>query len=247
MTTAKRLDASLHAKVWGSTRLQPWFADATDKIGEVWFTSTPRPPLLAKFLFTTEKLSVQVHPGGPNGKTEMWHVLRADPGAPVAVGFREPVTDRVLRESSISGEIEGLLNWIPVQAGDSVFVPAGTVHAIGAGLAICEIQQYSDITFRLYDYGRPRELHVDQAAAVAHLGTHPGVSTPAGEVVASCEYFETRRISISGGRELVGDMLVILEGSGQLDDQPCRLGEVWRLNGRVSAAGNMEALLVSVP
>src|SRR6202050_2320743 len=99
----------------------------------------------------------------------MWYVMRADPGARIAIGFRESISRDRLRESALSGEVEGLLNWLEVQAGDAFFIPAGTVHAIGGGIALCEIQQHSDITYRLYDYGRARELHLDRAIAVSHL------------------------------------------------------------------------------
>src|ERR1700692_4677210 len=162
-----RLTRRFVPKVWGSTRLEPWFPDSAEKIGEVWFEGPPKPPLLIKFLFTTEPLSVQVH---PEGKTEMWHILAADPGAKIAAGSREKITEQRLRESALSGEIENLLEWFEARPGDTFFIPAGTVHAIGAGLALCEIQQWSDITYRLYDYGRPRELHLPQALTVSTRG-----------------------------------------------------------------------------
>ena len=131
-----------------------------------------------KLLFTSERLSVQVHPDdgedGPRGKTEMWHILRAEPGATIALGFREPITRERLRGIRRSGEIEQLVHWIPVQAGETYFTPAHTVHAIGGGIVLCEIQQISDVTYRLYDYGRPRELHLDKAAPISDLGAHPG-------------------------------------------------------------------------
>src|SRR5262249_46670605 len=147
------------------------------KIGEVWF-STPELPILVKFLFTTENLSVQVHPSGECGvgKTEMWHILRAAEGASIALGFRDTVTPAWARAAAESGEILEMLRWYPVRAGETYFTPAGTVHAIGAGIALCEIQQHSDITYRLYDYGRPRELHLEEGLAVSDFGTHPGAS-----------------------------------------------------------------------
>ena len=137
-------------------------------------------PLLVKMLFTTERLSVQVHPDDDYaekhhrslGKTEAWYVVEAEPNAEVAMGFREHLSPERLRESAQSGEIEGLLDWRRVRQGDVIFTPAGTVHAIGAGLTICEIQENSDITYRLYDYGRPRELHLEHGVKVAHLGPH---------------------------------------------------------------------------
>lgn len=244
---AQKLEASFHYRPWGSDDLSPLFPNRPQKTGEVWFTSDPPPPLLVKFLFTTEKLSVQVHPGGPNGKTEMWHVLRAQPGAVVAAGFQETLTRERLREASETGEVEQLLRWWPVETGDTVFIPAGTVHAIGAGLVICEIQQYSDITYRLYDYGRPRELHLDQGAKVANLGAHPGPSRTAGEHLVRCEYFDTSRIRVDGEGEVSGHLLALLEGVGEIDGQSCRPGEVWRLFDTVKVKGHLTALITRVP
>ena len=168
-----RLPTRFLEKVWGTPDLLPWYPPAQKKIGEVWFEADL--PLLVKFVFTSERLSVQVHPNdqfaaaheNSRGKTEMWYVMRAEPGARLAIGFRESISCERLRDAAISGEIEQLLNWMEVEAGDAFFVPAGTVHAIGSGLALCEIQQHSDVTYRLYDYGRPRELHLDQAIQVA--------------------------------------------------------------------------------
>lgn len=244
---ARRLEASFHHRVWGSQNLLPWFANTAEKTGEVWFTSDPRPPLLVKFLFTTDKLSVQVHPGGPSGKTEMWHVLRAEPGAAIAAGFREPLTPERLREASLSGEVERLLRWWPVTAGDTVFIPAGTVHAIGAGLVICEIQQYSDITYRLYDYGRPRELHLDEGVRVADLDAHPGPFRASGAHLVRCDYFVTSRVRVDGEAEVAAGLAAILEGTGEIDAQPCRLGEVWRLFDTVKVKGHLTALVARVP
>jgi mannose-6-phosphate isomerase len=165
----QRLTPRFLEKVWGSTRLEPWFPNSQKKIGEVWFEGVADLPLLIKFLFTSENLSVQVH---PEGKTEMWHILAAEPGAKIAAGFREPVTAEQAKAAALSGEIEEMLEWFDAAPGDTFFIPAGTVHAIGAGLSLCEIQQWSDVTYRLYDYGRPRELHLDQGLAVSDLSSH---------------------------------------------------------------------------
>lgn len=192
-----------------------------------------------KFLFTSEKLSVQLHPGGPSGKTEMWHVLRAQNGAQIAVGFREAITRERLRETAITGEIEHLLRWIPVKAGDTYFIPARTVHAIGPGVTLCEIQQNSDVTYRLYDYNRLplRELHLDEAARIADLGSHPGASTPVRisdqhELLTRCEFFATESISIHEELEFVPDagqveLLIFIEGRGTIAGSRFGLGEVW--------------------
>ena len=148
-------------------------------------------PLLIKLLFPAEKLSVQVHPddahaqamGQPRGKTECWYVLSAEPGSQIALGLNpalkpEQVTPDAIRAAIASGTLEDLLNWVPVSPGDMVFVDAGTVHAIGPGVVLLETQQTSDITFRMYDYGRPRELHVDQALRVMKTHTAAGKVAP---------------------------------------------------------------------
>lgn len=233
-----RLKATFHEKVWGSTALEPWLPKPESKIGEVWFTAEPPLSVLVKFLFTSDKLSVQVHPDGPQGKTEMWHILRAEPGAKIALGFREPLSRERLRDAARSGEIEQLLHWFPVSAGETYFTPARTVHAIGGGIALCEIQQFSDVTYRLYDYGRPRDLHLDQAVAISDLGDHPGaspaVALPGGrKSLVRCEYFETQLIELAApahSAEIEGSaLLIFVEGSGKLAGEAFRLGEVWQL------------------
>jgi mannose-6-phosphate isomerase len=141
-----------------------------------------------------------------------------------------------VRAAALSGEIEALLHWYAPQPGDSFFVPAGTVHAIGAGLALCEIQQNSDVTYRLYDYGRPRELHLDQSLQVADLGRHPGLSVPVelGEgrrLLVECPYFRTESIAATGAWPYAGgahaDLLICLEGHGQFGGLEFAPGQVW--------------------
>jgi len=139
-------------------------------------------PLLIKFLFPTEKLSVQVHPddegaakiGQPCGKTECWYVLRADLGAQVGLGLKPGTSKSEVALAIRENRMEHLLNWIDVHEGDMIYVDAGTVHAIGAGAVIVETQQNSDTTYRLYDYGRPRELHIDDGLRVTKEHTHAG-------------------------------------------------------------------------
>ncbi len=168
-------------------------------------------PLLIKLLFPREKLSVQVHPddaqaqalGMPRGKTECWYVLEAQPGAEVAVGFREPLSTEQIAASIQDGSIEVKLRMLPVKAGDMVFVDAGTVHAIGPGMVVLETQQYSDTTYRLWDYGRPRELHVEAGMAVTRTDTKAGLVS--GEKhsqftrLVSSEYFRVDRFELAGG------------------------------------------------
>jgi mannose-6-phosphate isomerase len=230
-----RLPTRFLEKVWGTPDLLPWFPPSEKKIGEVWFQADL--PLLLKFIFTSDRLSVQVHPNDDfaaahedsRGKTEMWYVMRADPGARLAIGFRESISRERLRESALSGEIERLLNWIDVQAGDAFFIPAGTVHAIGGGLALCEIQQHSDITYRLYDYGRPRELHLDKAIQVSFLeATSPkSVMLP-----IDCEYFHTELARTTSPLLYKPEpqrfhVVIFIGGMGTIAGQPFSEGQAW--------------------
>jgi mannose-6-phosphate isomerase len=219
-----RLTPRLVPKVWGSTHLGPWYPDAGEKIGEVWFEGVANLPLLIKFLYTTEPLSVQVH---PEGKTEMWHILAAEPGAKIAAGFRQPITEQRLRESALTGEIEELLEWHEARPGDTFFIPAGTVHAIGAGLALCEIQQWSDVTYRLFDYGRPRELHLDAGVRVSRLGPHPARQSAREGVLVSCPFFTTQKLRVAGTVPCKAKMIALLDGNLEIDGQSAKAGEVW--------------------
>ena len=241
-----RLTPVFKEKVWGSTHLAPLFPDSGRKIGEVWFEGVDNLPLLIKFLFTTEKLSVQVHPAddyakqhhNSRGKTEMWHVLAAKPGAQIAAGFREPITPQRLRDASLSGEIESLLEWFDAAPGDTFFIPAGTVHAIGGGLTLCEIQQHSDVTYRLYDYGRPRELHLDQAMAVTNLGPYAARQCSKGDLLVSCPFFTTSKLNISGRMTFTPsskhpEIFVVIDGSAIHAGQTMSLGEVWYLEAGI--------------
>jgi mannose-6-phosphate isomerase len=143
-------------------------------------------PLLVKLLFPSDKLSVQVHPddaqaqamGQARGKTECWYVLEAGAGATIMLGLREGATVDAVRAAIADGTLEQWMEFVPVKAGDMVFVDAGTVHAIGPGVVLLETQQTCDVTFRMYDYGRPRELHVEQALGVMKLKTAAGKVAP---------------------------------------------------------------------
>jgi len=243
MTKAIRLTPSLREKVWGKTRLEPWFADSASPIGEAWFLADRELPLLVKLIFTSERLSVQVHPGdgedGPRGKTEMWHILEAEPCATIAIGFREPITRARLLEATRTGEIERLLNWIEVKPGETYFTPAHTVHAIGAGIVLCEIQQNSDVTYRLWDYGRPRPIHVEKAVPIADLSVHPGAARPVrvnehrDELVRD-RHFITELVRLGAGAAETRDahkcqLWIAIEGRGTIGGERYRRGEVWLL------------------
>jgi mannose-6-phosphate isomerase len=192
-------------KVWGRDALPaPFAAPPGQRIGEIWF----EPPaelaqVLVKYLFTSEKLSVQVHPSdatalpGEAGKEECWLVLDAEPDAQLAIGFAREVTREEIAAAARDGSIETLLAWHPARPGDLFYLPAGTVHAIGPGLALVEVQQASDTTFRLYDYGRPRELHLERALAVAERGPYAASHRrhiAAGSVLVDGPHFRLDRI-----------------------------------------------------
>ena len=228
MPGAIRLTPSPREKIWGR-----------NGIGEIWFLPERPLPLLVKFIATSERLSIQVHPdddeagAGEAGKTEMWHILDAEPGATIAMGFREPISRERLRESLRTGEIETLVNWVPVKAGETYFIPAHTVHAIGAGIELCEIQQNSDITYRLWDYGRPREIHVEQAVPLSDLSVHPGACQPGRELVR-CRHFVTGLVLMASGDSHVpqaerSQLWICLEGRGTIGGEVFGRREVWLL------------------
>ena len=181
-------------------------------------------PLLVKVLFPNDKLSVQVHPdderaqrmGQPRGKTECWYVLEAEPGAAVALGLKEGADAAGVERAIADGTIEEMLVQVPVGVGDMVFVDAGTVHAIGPGVTLLETQQTSDTTFRMWDYGRPRELHVEQGVAATKFVTRAGKVRPepmGGGVtrLIAEKYFTVDRIDVGAG-----EMRVEMPGAGCL-------------------------------
>lgn len=240
-------------RVWGRRELPPPF-DASPRprpIGEIWFEDPAGDAeLLVKYLFTSDRLSIQVHPddsaaralGHPRGKDEAWVILAADPGAVIGLGLVRPASKGELRSAALDGSIEDLLDWRPVAAGDALYSPAGTVHAIGPGLALVEIQQNLDLTFRLYDYGRPRELHLDEALAVATAGPYefafePRELAPGRTLLAAGAAFVLERWSGSVECALdtpAGTVLVPLAGRASIDGEPLDPGTAWALEGGVS-------------
>jgi len=239
----RRLTIRPLEKVWGSADTEPWYRNwGALKIGEIWFEG----PVLVKFLFTSDNLSVQVHPGdeyarthenGSAGKTEMWHVLRAEPGARIAIGLKQAETAERVREAALSGEIVDLLRWVEVRAGETYFLPAGTIHAIGAGLALCEVQQFSDVTYRLYDFGRGRELHVEKALDVANFVPYDGFVPRHGNVLAECAYFRVERALVNGSAMLEGDLCIALEGEGTFGGMQFAPGDGFEGPGMVESPG----------
>ena len=173
---------------------------------------TPQSPLLIKVIFAREKLSVQVHPddsmaqkyGEPRGKTECWYALAAEPGAQVAAGLKPGVTLDEVRAGIEHGTLEQSLNVLDVSPGDMVFVDAGTVHAIWPGSILLETQQNCDITYRMYDYGRPRELHIERSLEATKLKTRAGTVPPHAlndrTILIDVGYFCVERIPVKGAR-----------------------------------------------
>lgn len=259
----RKLEPTFHERPWGSTELEPWFPNQNEaKIGEVWHEVPADLPLLVKFLFTNQPLSVQVHPGDEYaakhhnsvGKTEMWHVLAAEPGARIAAGFHDSPSKEQVRaaaQGEKATEIEAMLEWFEAAVGDTFLIPSGVMHAIGAGLVLCEIQQPSDVTYRVHDYGRGRELHLDHALAVARFGPHAART----KIPVSSDYFVTSRLSVHGQilyRPMTErpQMLIAIEGQGMIDGHPLKAGDVWYLSGNsahVPIEGQVTLLRALVP
>ncbi len=242
-------------KLWGVADLHPWSGiDVSgDPVGELWFEradkNAPLPALLLKLLFTSEPLSIQVHPddkfarsiGLPNGKTEAWYILAAIPGARIALGLKRHLTLQELRASISDGSIAALTQWRPAVKGDIIFVPAGTIHAIGAGIVLAEIQQRSDTTFRLFDYGRQRELHAESAVAVSCPGPvqiQPGsrrLTTARTELIAS-PHFVIERIDLQANSSwtLTADQetwLLVIDGRAQIGSISASVGDAVFVEG----------------
>ena len=200
---------------------------------------SPDSPLLIKVLFAREKLSVQVHPddkmaqkyGDPRGKTECWFALAAGPDAKVALGLKPGVTLDQVRSGIHDGTLEESLNVLQVVAGDVIFVDAGTVHAVWPGAVLLETQQNCDLTYRMYDYGRPRELHIEKSLEATRLTTRAGKVAPTElvdrTVLIDVEYFHIERMkgagswsseTLSGAGETVRGLsyLFAAEGAGRL-------------------------------
>ena len=197
---------------------------------------TERFPLLIKFLFPREKLSVQVHPddeaarrvGQACGKTECWYVLAAEPGAQVALGLKPGVTREQLARAIQEVRAEELLNWVDIYAGEMIYVDGGTVHTIGPGSILVEAQQNSDTTYRLYDYGRPREIHVEQGLAAAKEQTQAGKVMRDGATLVASPCFVVEKFALSETRCFEAarspQILVALEGSGAVEGASPKFG-----------------------
>jgi len=240
------------ARVWGRRDLPDWAGPlpaGADPIGELWHVDRPGrdDALLVKHIFTAERLSIQVHPndadaharGLPRGKDEAWFILDADPGAVIGLGLTHAVTGEALRAAALDGSIERLIDWRPIRAGELIYSPGGTIHAIGGGISLVEIQQNLDLTYRLYDYGRPRELHLDEAVAVAHAGPYrfafdPVEIAPGRRAIVAGAFVVERWTFANQARlaDETGELLLIpIAGSGALDGDQLAPGSVRRVEG----------------
>lgn len=261
-------------KPWGVNDLRPWSdVDGTaDAVGELWFEradrNAQRPALLLKLLFTGEPLSIQVHPddtfaramGLPNGKSEAWYIVSARPDAQVGIGLKHRITPQQLRASIRDGSIVDLVAWRAVKKGDVIFIPAGTIHALGAGIVLAELQQNSDTTFRLFDYARGRELHEDDGVAVAHAWPlRPAVDGVrlSGErtVLVAGRHFVFEKFDLPGGSSwaLQGEpetWMLALDGHAAIGLAPIAVGQaVFLGRGRASieVGANGLTALVAYP
>lgn len=242
----RRLQRLVVEKPWGRTDIPRAFGDFGDRrIGEIWFAhpAGDEAALMVKFLFTSERLSIQVHPdeeaakaaGLPRGKDECWLVLSADPGAELGVGLKAPATRGALRDAALDGSIVDMIDWRPASADDFVYNPAGTIHAIGGGLTLVEVQQNVDRTYRLYDYGRLRSLHLDDGLAVAALtptaDDRDGRIDPAADrKLASGPHFHVLHLSgptdPASFAHASGEMTIVPLSDGcRVADEPLPLGE----------------------
>ena len=197
-------------------------------------------PVLIKFIDAKQNLSVQVHPSddyalkyeNSYGKTESWYIVEAEEGAGIYCGFKRDTNKEEFLQSLASGEVENLLNFIPVKKGDCYFIPSGTVHAIGAGCLILEIQQNSDLTYRVYDYnrrgadGKLRELHVDKAVKVINFNKYEPKLFASGEnprVITECDYFRSRELVLNGGFTEKNansfTCVTVTDGSGEINGE----------------------------
>lgn len=251
--TVTRLTTHRVEKPWGRTKLWPGFDDPAPggaPVGEVWFQMPDgeEPELLVKYLFTSEKLSIQVHPddaeararGHVRGKDEAWVILDAEPDSTIALGTVREATRDELKAAALDGSIEQLVDWKHFASGDTVYSPAGTVHAIGAGLTLVEVQQNVDLTYRLYDYGRPRELHLEDGIAVSDPEPFEVVDHSVSLEDGRTILFEgpkfvlerwaggDRRIAMPDG---MTGWFVPLKGSGTLGDMAWRAGECYTVTG----------------
>lgn len=260
---ARCLPREAIAKPWGRQSPGRWSAGLAGdrRIGEIIHAGPADAPLLVKTLFTSDCLSVQVHPdaaaarrlGIPCGKDEAWLVLDAEPGARIGLGLRTAADADTLRAAMLDGSILDLMCWHACAPGDVLFAPAGTIHAIGAGLTLFEVQQNCDVTWRLYDHGRPRPLHLDEGLAVARAGAwRPAPTAHAGtrarQLLVAEDAMVLERLDLAGEGWLrpppgAPVWVAVIDGSGTVDGLAFAPGDVWYSEAPAHVAGQAELLL----
>lgn len=248
-----RLETIIVEKPWGRTDIPRAFGDfGGRRIGEIWFSNPAgdAAPIMVKFLFTSERLSIQVHPGDEaaraagfaRGKEECWLILNAEPDGELGVGLTHETTREKLHDAALDGSIVDMIDWRPSKANDFVYNRAGTIHAIGGGLIVVEVQQNVDCTYRLYDYGRPRELHLEEGLKVSIPGP---VHDPRDGVVDPGE----NRMLVSGPHFYLAqlaaplDPALLHQATGELTFVPLSPG--CRVAGEIVALG--EAVVLTDP
>ena len=229
-------------------------------------------PVLTKFIDAMDKLSVQVHPSddyalaneGQFGKTEMWYVVEADEGAGLYMGLERECDPEEFARAVADGSVEKLLSFKKVKRGDVYFIPSGTIHAIGAGTVIFEIQQNSTLTYRLYDYmrrdkdGNLRELHVDKAMKVSLLEPYKESEFDANDasLIGKCEYFETRKYQLNFTKMSLNVennsflSITCIGGNGTIEGEKMSLGDTFFIpagSGEITVEGNAEIIAVKLP
>lgn len=229
-------------------------------------------PVLAKLIDAKQDLSVQVHPSDSYalknensfGKTEMWYIVEADEGAGIYLGFKKDVTQAEYEKAIADHTLTELLNFFEVKAGECYFIPSGTIHAIGQGCLICEIQQNSNLTYRVYDYGRKdkngneRELHVEKALKVTNLAKYEyaplAINTDMGTLLGLSRYFTTTSVQVNGSKSIYVDngsfkCAICVEGSGEIAAKKVSLGDSWFIPagyGEVTLKGDMHLIVAEV-
>ncbi|MDF2235306.1 class I mannose-6-phosphate isomerase [Albimonas sp. CAU 1670] len=265
----ERAQARLVAKPWGTDDLHPWSREgAGRRIGEIRYDlddrEAPAPALQLKLLFADAPLSLQVHPddaaahlaGRRRGKSEAWCVLRAAPGAHVALGLNRPQTSAQLSAAIDDGSIAQLADWRPVSEGDVLNLPAGTIHALGAGLVVAEIQQLCDDSYRMFDFAGARPLHRDAAVGAADRETAPDASpalrlSAARSVLVESAPFIFERLSFApGARWRIAaareTWLLVTDGTAEIGLNPGEVGDAFHLNAdrAVIEAGPLGATIL---
>ena len=229
-------------------------------------------PMLTKFIDAKQDLSVQVHPSDAYalvhensfGKTEMWYIVEAEQGAGIYLGFKKPVTKAEYEQAIADHTLTELLNFFEVKAGECYFIPSGTIHAIGSGCLICEIQQNSNLTYRVYDYGRKdangneRELHVEKALKVTSLDKYEytplGLHSAQGELLGLSRYFTTTSVLVNGKKQIFADKnsfkcVTCVDGCGSIDGQKIVTGDSYFVPagyGDVALEGEMKLIVAEV-